>query len=94
MVAHQGMSTRLAVAPQKGQCLSLEMLKTQLGEVTEQHRLTHKVFFASPSYSKLFGVGPWKLELRKLQLYRALCRDLCRHPAWFIGVLGAETLMF
>lgn len=30
IVAHSLMSTRLAVAQQKGQCLSLEILKTQL----------------------------------------------------------------
>lgn len=64
------------------------------GEVTEQHKLTHRMFIASPSYPKLFGIGPWELELRKLQLCSALCRDLYRHLPWLIRVLGAETLMF
>lgn len=92
MVVHPLMSTRLVCGSLERSMPILKDAENSAGEVTEQHRLIHRTFLCKSLLPKLFGVDPWDLALRKLQLYSAACRDLCRHPPWFSGVLGAEAL--
>lgn len=92
MVVHPLMGTRLVCGSLERSMPILKDAENSAGEVTEQHRLIHRTFLCKSLLPKLFGVDPWDLGLRKLQLYSAACRDLCRHPPWFSGVLGAEAL--